>query len=119
MFNEDNVSAVSTQDKMIDLCEKVLTSRVGVNVEKEDIAHVELKSVSSSESVFTKSIFIRFHDLDLRLDDNQFGIRIYLNFYKNEDLGQQSPCGDGQGVHGGVADRLQDKTDQEMQKAFG
>ena len=51
---------------MIDLCKKVLTSNVGVNVEKEDIAHVELRSVSSAESVFTKSIFIKFHDLDLR-----------------------------------------------------
>ena len=51
---------------MIDLCKKVLTSNVGVNVEKKDIAHVELRSVSSAESVFTKSIFIKFHDLDLR-----------------------------------------------------
>ena len=50
----------------MDLCEKVLTVNAGVNVVKDDIAHVELRSVSSSESVFTKSIFIRFHDLDLR-----------------------------------------------------
>ena len=55
-----------TQDRMIDLCKKVLMSNVGVNVEKEDIAHVELRSVSSAESVFTKSIFTKFHDLDLR-----------------------------------------------------
>lgn len=31
-----------------------------------DIAHVELKSVSSVDSVFTKSIFVRFDDLELR-----------------------------------------------------
>ena len=61
-----NISAAPTQDRMVDLCMKVLTINVGVNVEKEDIAQVELRSVSSSESVFTKSIFIRFHDLDLR-----------------------------------------------------
>ena len=51
---------------MIDLCEKVFISRVGVLVKKDDIAHVDLKSVSSRESVFTKSIFVRFNDLDLR-----------------------------------------------------
>ena len=33
---------------------------------QEDIAHVELKSVSSSQSVFTRSIFVRFHDIELR-----------------------------------------------------
>merc|ERR1719154_293953 len=52
---------------MIELCEKVFISRVGVLVKKDDIAHVELKSVSSRESVFTKSIFVRFYDLDLRM----------------------------------------------------
>ena len=72
-FSEVNIivhlyspKATAAQDKMVDLCEKVLTVNAGVNVEKEDIAHVELRSVSSSGSVFTKSIFIRFHDLDLR-----------------------------------------------------
>ena len=54
------------QDKMIDLCEKLFTSRVGVDVRKDDIAHVELKSVSTSQSVYTRSIFVRFYDLDLR-----------------------------------------------------
>ena len=51
---------------MVDLCMRTITMNTGVMVEKEDIAHVELRSVSSAESVFTKSIFIRFHDLDLR-----------------------------------------------------
>ena len=54
------------QEKMIDLCEKVFNSRVGVTMKHEDIAHVELKSVSSAQSVFTKSIFVRFNELDLR-----------------------------------------------------
>ena len=79
---------------MIALCQKILTMNVGVNVEKDDIAHVELRSVSSSESVFTKSIFIRFHDLDLR-----YLIYIFCPFYQlklsqieqDEGLGKQGP----------------------------
>ena len=51
---------------MFDLCSSVLTSRAGIMVETEDLAHVELKSVSSAETVFTKSIFVRFNDLALR-----------------------------------------------------
>ena len=33
---------------------------------QDDIAHVELKSVSGGATIFTKSIFVRFNDLDLR-----------------------------------------------------
>ncbi|XP_023337528.1 uncharacterized protein LOC111708396 [Eurytemora carolleeae] len=56
-----------SEDKMFDLCSSVLTSRAGIMVETEDLAHVELKSVSSAETVFTKSIFVRFNDLALRM----------------------------------------------------
>ena len=49
------------QDKMIALVSRLLTSKAGVMVEKDDIAHIEFKSVSSSEahSAFNKSIFVR------------------------------------------------------------
>ena len=73
---------ISNQEKMRDLSEKLFNTRCGVMVEKvnyqtldgqtktlsfqEDIAHVELKSVSGGDTVFTKSIFVRFNDLDLR-----------------------------------------------------
>ena len=59
-------STLVVQDKMFDLCSSVLTSRAGIMVETEDLAHVELKSVSSAETVFTKSIFVRFNELALR-----------------------------------------------------
>ena len=66
-INHSNlIISIIVQDGMIALCERVLTVNAGVAVEKDDIAHVELRSTSSSESVFTKSIFIRFHDMDLR-----------------------------------------------------
>ena len=51
---------------MLELCEKLFAVRVGVNVRKEDIAHVELKSVSTSNSIYTRSIFVRFFDMELR-----------------------------------------------------
>lgn len=53
-------------EAMMELMERLLSSRMGVTVRRSDIGHVELKSVSSSESVFTKSIFVRFNDIDLR-----------------------------------------------------
>merc|ERR1711974_553586 len=43
------------EEKMRDLAEKLFNTRCGVMVEKEDIAHVELKSVSGGDTVFTKS----------------------------------------------------------------
>ena len=51
---------------MLDLCEKLFAARVGVTVRKDDIAHVELKSVSTTNSIYTRSIFVRFIDLELR-----------------------------------------------------
>ena len=78
------VIALLPQDKMVQLVERLFSHRCDVPVSKvsketlfskkskksihlqEDIAHVELKSVSSSQSVFTRSIFVRFHDIELR-----------------------------------------------------
>ena len=44
---------------------------------QDDIAHVELKSVSGGDSVFTKSIFVRFVDMDLRSYPHFFLCLIY------------------------------------------
>ena len=52
---------------MISLCIKLISTVIGVNIEPSQIAHVELKCFSLSDSPFTKSIFVRFHQLDLRM----------------------------------------------------
>ena len=64
---------------MFDLCSAVLTSRAGVQVDVDDLAHVELKSVSSEDTVFTKSIFVRFHSLDLRYAENKLETVLVIN----------------------------------------
>ena len=93
-----NLSALilktAVQDGMISLCERVLTINAGVTVEKDDIAHVELRSTSSSESVFTKSIFIRFHDMDLRYLKNFPGLLTHEGCPPDQDegLGCEGPC---------------------------
>ena len=51
--------------KLIDLCKKIFSLGLGVSVENDDIAHLELKTVCS-ESNFSKSLFIKFHSLDMR-----------------------------------------------------
>ena len=64
---------------------------------KEDIAYVELKSVSSSQSVFTRSIFVRFHDIELRL--LSFGQKTSFNWFQlqDENLEQKSQGREEQG----------------------
>ena len=52
---------------MITLCVKLISTVIGVSIEASQIAHVELKCVSPSETTFTKSIFVRFHDIDMRM----------------------------------------------------
>ena len=47
------------------LCVKLISTVIGVSMEASQVAHIELKCVS--DSTFTKSIFVRFHDLDLRM----------------------------------------------------
>ena len=49
---------------MTELCIKLIT-KVGVNIVQSQIAHVELKYLSGNE-IFTKSIFVRFSELELR-----------------------------------------------------
>ena len=51
---------------MIPLCIK-LVSRTGVLINESDIAHVELKCNSSADSSFTRSIFVRFQELSIRM----------------------------------------------------
>ena len=57
---------------------------------QEDIAHVELKSVSGGDTVFTKSIFVRFNDLDLRwfhitiLNDTSAFQKTFWNLFPNQ-----------------------------------
>ena len=51
---------------MTELCIKLITTKVGVNIVKSQRAHVELKYLSGNESAFTKSIFARFSELELR-----------------------------------------------------
>ena len=55
------------QNGMIELCVKIVSSFIGVSIEKSHIAHVELKYSSPTESSFTKSLFVRFHDIALRM----------------------------------------------------
>ena len=69
---------------MLDLCSNVLTSRAGIPVEPEDLAHVELKSVSSIGTVFSRSIFVRFRDLSLRLVIR--GVHKQVNFCYENDM---------------------------------
>ena len=63
---------IQTMEKQGVMVEKVRTYWSMLNFSlktlyfQEDIAHVELKSVSGGDTVFTKSIFVRFNDLDLR-----------------------------------------------------
>lgn len=52
---------------MIKLCVKMISTLAGVSIESSNLAHVELKCVSSADSSFTKSIFVRFHLVDLRM----------------------------------------------------
>lgn len=54
------------QEGMTELCIKLITTKVGVNIVQSQIAHVELKYLSGNESAFTKSIFARFSELELR-----------------------------------------------------
>ena len=54
------------QEGMTELCIKLITTKVGVNILQSQIAHVELKYLSGNESAFTKSIFARFSELELR-----------------------------------------------------
>ena len=51
---------------MTELCIKLITTKVGVSIVKSQIAHVELKYLSGNDSAFTKSIFARFSELELR-----------------------------------------------------
>ena len=52
---------------MTELCVKMVSSCIGVSIQKSHIAHVELKYSSPTESSFTKSLFVRFHDVSLRM----------------------------------------------------
>ena len=51
---------------MVKLCIKLIATKVGINIVESEIAHVEIKYLSGNESAFTKSIFARFSELDLR-----------------------------------------------------
>ena len=66
-YNLDFLSNNIIQDGMIDLCVKMISSFIGVSIEKSHIGHVELKYSSPTESSFTKSLFVRFHDVSLRM----------------------------------------------------
>ena len=66
---------------------------------------MELKSVSSAQSLFTRSIFVRFHDLQLRFLRTvvYFYVKIAFwfwtkfKFFKDENLEQQGTSGEEQG----------------------
>ena len=51
---------------MISLCIRLI-SRIGVHIEESHIAHVELKSASSGDNSYSRSIFVRFHQVELRM----------------------------------------------------
>ena len=51
---------------MTELCIKLIATKVGVSIAKSQIAHVELKYLCGNESAFTKSIFARFSEHELR-----------------------------------------------------
>ena len=57
----------SYQNGMMKLCSRMISQKIGVCVESTDIAHVELKCLSPNDSSFTKSIFVRFHQVGLRM----------------------------------------------------
>ena len=45
---------------------------------------MELKSVSSAQSLFTRSIFVRFHDLQLRF--LRTVVDFYINIFSDSEL---------------------------------
>ena len=63
---------------MISLCIK-LVSRAGVQIKESDVAHVELKSTSSSEHGYSRSIFARFQQVVVR-----------MKIWENKKLAEQS-----------------------------
>ena len=61
-----NHNNIHSQSEIVESQQYTVHTQHSQSKPQDDIAHVELKSVSGGATIFTKSIFVRFNDLDLR-----------------------------------------------------